>query len=41
MRKIYHALLKRMRDDQFRVFDRRYRISSFRKFSILLRQFIC
>jgi len=40
MRKIYHALLKRMRDDQFHVFDRRYRISSFRKFSILLRQFI-
>ena len=40
MRKIYHALLKRMRGDQFHVFDRRYRISSFRKFSILLRQFI-
>ena len=41
MRKIYHALLQRMRDDQFRVFDRRYSISSFRKFSILLRQYIC
>ena len=40
MREIYHALLRRMRADQFRVFDRRYRISTFRKFSILLRQFL-
>ena len=41
MRKIYHAILKQMRKDQFRVFDRRYRLSSIRKFSILCRQFLC
>ena len=41
MRKIYHAILRRMRKDQFHVFDRRYRLSSIRKFSILCRQFLC
>ena len=40
MRKIYHAILKRMRKDRFRVFDRRYRLSNIRKFSILCRQLL-
>ncbi|HBM77124.1 MAG TPA: squalene synthase HpnD [Verrucomicrobiales bacterium] len=38
MRKIYHSLLQQMRRDQFRVFDRRYRISTLRKFGIMVRQ---
>lgn len=41
MREIYHTLLERMRDDNFRVFDRRYSISKLRKISILLRNMIC
>jgi phytoene synthase len=41
MRKIYHALLTRMRKDNYRVFDRRYRISKSHRISILLRQMIC
>jgi phytoene/squalene synthetase len=41
MRKIYHALLTRMRKDNYRVFDRRYRISKSHRLSILLRQMIC
>ena len=40
MRKIYYSLLKQMKRDQFRVFDTRYRISSLRKFGILIRQCI-
>ena len=34
------AILKRMRKDRFRVFDRRYRLSNIRKFSILCRQLL-
>ena len=41
MREIYHTLLKRMRDGNFHVFDRRYKISKLRKVSILLRHIIC
>ena len=36
MRKIYYALLKKMRNDGFRVFDRRYSISKAKKTAILL-----
>lgn len=35
MHEIYQALLHKMRDDGFRVFDRRYRISTPRKLAIL------
>ncbi len=41
MRHIYHTLLDRMRQDQFRVFDRRYKISKPLKISIMLREMIC
>jgi 15-cis-phytoene synthase len=34
MRDIYHRLLKRMRKDHFKVFDRRYRLSKARKMAI-------
>ncbi|MBB82024.1 MAG: squalene synthase HpnD [Roseibacillus sp.] len=40
MRKIYYSLLRQMRRGQFRVFDRRYRISTLRKFGIMIRQCI-
>lgn len=36
MRKIYHALLKKMKADGFRVFDKRYRLSKAKKTAILL-----
>ena len=36
MRKIYHALLIKMRSDEFRVFTQRYSLSKARKTSILL-----
>jgi 15-cis-phytoene synthase len=38
MHRIYHTLLKKMRDDHFRVFDRRYRLSKFQKFVLLVRE---
>ena len=41
MREIYHTLLEHIRDGQFRVFDRRYKVSKLRKISILLRHLIC
>lgn len=41
MRRIYHGILRRMRRDQFRVFDRRYRLSKIHKLAILFHQFIC
>jgi len=41
MRHIYRTLLDRMRQDQFRVFDRRYKISKPLKISIMLREMIC
>ncbi len=36
MRKIYHTLLKKMKADGFRVFDRRYRLSKVKKTAILI-----
>jgi phytoene synthase len=41
MRRIYHTLLQRMRQDNFRVFDRRYKLSKPLKLSIMLREVIC
>lgn len=41
MRKIYHGVLRRMQNDRFRVFDRRYRLSKPRKIAILLREMLC
>ena len=38
MHRIYHTLLKRMRKDNFRVFDRRYRLSKFQKISLLVKE---
>lgn len=40
MRKIYHSLLKKMRNDNFQVFGQRYSISKPRKITILLSTFI-
>lgn len=37
MAEIYQCLLEKMKDDQFRVFDRRYSVSKFRKLLILLK----
>jgi len=41
MRAIYFRLLDQMRRDRFRVFDRRYRLSPWRKFAILAQKSIC
>ncbi len=38
MHRIYHTLLQRMRADQFRVFDRRYRLSKLHKFRLLVKE---
>lgn len=38
MHRIYHTLLKQMRADNFRVFDRRYRLSKLQKISLLLKE---
>ena len=35
MAEIYHELLDKMRDDRFKVLEKRYRVSSFRKLAIL------
>lgn len=40
MAEIYHLLLEKMRDDRFRVFDKRYRISKARKVAILSKHLI-
>jgi len=40
MAEIYHALLDKMRDDCFRVFERRYHISKVRKLAILSKHLI-
>jgi len=40
MRIIYSTLLRRMRKDRFRVFDRRYRLSKPRKLALLAREVI-
>lgn len=40
MREIYHTLLKKMRKDGFRVFDRRYRLSKARKMAIFSKRLI-
>ena len=36
MHRVYQTLLGKMRDDHFRVFDRRYRLSKFQKVAILV-----
>jgi phytoene synthase len=38
MHRIYHTLLQKMRADQFRVFERRYRLSKVRKLALLARE---
>jgi len=38
MHRIYHTLLKKMREDNFRVFDRRYRLSKLQKISLLVKE---
>jgi phytoene synthase len=40
MGEIYHLLLEKMRDDRFRVFEKRYRISKARKLAILSKHLI-
>ncbi len=40
MRKIYHALLEKMRADGFRVFNQRYSLSKAKKTAILLGTFL-
>jgi len=40
MAQLYQRLLKRIRKDQFRVFDRRYRLSKPHKLSIFAREFL-
>lgn len=40
MAEIYHVLLRRMRNDGFRVFDKRYRVSKLRKLAILTKHLI-
>lgn len=40
MREIYHTLLDKMRDDGFRVFDRRYRLSRPRKLAIFSKKLL-
>ncbi|MFT6177812.1 MAG: phytoene synthase [Akkermansiaceae bacterium] len=38
MHRIYHTLLKKMREDNFRVFDRRYRLSKLHKIALLAKE---
>lgn len=38
MHRIYHTLLKKMREDNFRVFDRRYRLGKLQKISLLVKE---
>lgn len=38
MHRIYHTLLKKMREDNFRVFDRRYRLSKLHKVALLAKE---
>ncbi|MDB4265228.1 squalene/phytoene synthase family protein [bacterium] len=38
MHRIYHTLLQKMREDNFRVFDRRYRLSKFQKLTLLIKE---
>lgn len=40
MGEIYHLLLEKMRDDHFRVFEKRYRVSKARKLAILSKHLI-
>ena len=40
MREIYHTVLEQMRDDGFRVFEKRYSLSSFRKMAILAKHML-
>ena len=38
MHQIYYTLLHRMRDDGFRVFEKRYRLSKLQKITLLLKE---
>lgn len=38
MHRIYHTLLKKMREDNFRVFDRRYRLTKLHKLALLAKE---
>ena len=38
MHRIYHTLLQQMRADNFRVFERRYRLSKVQKISLLMQE---
>ena len=40
MGRLYHQLLQDIKSDQFRVFDRRYKLSKPRKFGILAREYL-
>ena len=40
MASIYHALLRQMEQDRFRVFDRQYRLSKLAKFLHVARQLL-
>jgi 15-cis-phytoene synthase len=40
MREIYHSVLQQMRADHFRVFDKRYSLSRFRKMALLAKHMI-
>ncbi len=40
MREIYHTVLQQMRDDGFRVFEKRYSLSSLRKMAILAKHML-
>ncbi|HBE23503.1 MAG TPA: squalene synthase HpnD [Verrucomicrobiales bacterium] len=40
MREIYHTVLTQMKADQFRVFDKRYSLSTFRKMAILAKHMV-
>ena len=38
MHRIYHTLLRKMKDDGYRVFDRRYRLNKLQKLALLTRE---
>ena len=38
MHRVYHTLLKKMRADHFKVFDKRYRLSKFQKLALLAKE---
>ena len=40
MRDIYHTVLQQMRADGFKVFEKRYSLSNFRKMAILAKHMV-